>query len=113
MRDRPCPPVVSVFIVVRGPVPREVGLARDRPSAYFYDGVGAVSNRAYGEKKILHILIILAILLQTTTGNPATIRTVCKLTVMTEPINCTIARGSAASFGSFTIPLRRSDFTRY
>ena len=37
-----------IFIVVRGPVPRDVGLARDRPSPYGYDGVGAVSNRAYG-----------------------------------------------------------------
>ena len=38
-----------VALVVRGPVPRDVGLARDRfspPSRY--DGVGAVSNRAYG-----------------------------------------------------------------
>ena len=87
-----------------------------------YATVGAVSNRAYGQKVntdirknpiILAILSILHILLQTSGGNPATISTVSKLTVITEPINDTIADGFDASFASFTIPLFSSVLTRY
>ncbi len=46
-------------------------------------------------------------------GNPLTICTVFKLTVMTRAIKSTIYRGSDARFGSLTIPLRLSVLTRY
>ena len=36
--DRPSPSGAFIFIVVRGPVPRNRGVARDRPSPYGYDG---------------------------------------------------------------------------
>jgi len=35
--------------VARGPVPRDRGMARDRPAPYGNPPVGAVLNRAYGE----------------------------------------------------------------
>ena len=46
-------------------------------------------------------------------GNPSTIPTVSKLTLITFPTNRTIYSGSSPRFGSFTIPLRLSVFTRY
>ena len=46
-------------------------------------------------------------------GNPATISTVSRLTLITLPIRRTIYSGSSARLGSFSMPLRLSVFTRY
>ena len=48
-----------------------------------------------------------------TAGRFSTMSTVSKLTVMTLPINLTMYCGSSARFGSLTMPLRLSVFTRY
>ena len=59
--------------------------------------------------------IIPQILIQTISnaGNPSTISTVSKLTVITLPINLTMYWGSSVRFGSLMMPLRLSVLTRY